>query len=429
MTTETDSSLGYQNLDKVELYSKVNPNRDVPRYIFCMGDHIEAKDKISFNSLIGGIWVGSSEVEGAPTMRRTNFMIHTCGIIPLETTAIGKKADHQAEKKSDEQLLIGKGVPAGTRGYTVYAGDTLAFLQSDRFRPLGVVELTHLAGKDWTLGIAEKFQRFYFPEWVSWKSGAKPFPTRLQDREAYVREAMAKAGAGSPEASVGIEMLESSRLFSQFAQKYIERNRQVIMSNRSTNTGGFFFGWTEKSRLFAEQLGIKLEDEAGLRKEDSSSTSNPDLVEAMKADQELRREEMAAQREQIKLLTMLVAGKIPSLDALQEFLPNTEKVLAKEEIQAPSLEIIEEVPDVSFGSDSEEIELVKEPIQTPAEVETTFEQPTEKLGMFKEPLVPDGQCHGKREKTGERCSVTITRANSANEPGQGLYCSRHIPKD
>ena len=402
--------------DTVKLQTRVDPNRELTRYLFCIGDHIEPRDKQNLMAPVGGMWIGHSEVEGAPTMKRTRFMLHTCGVTPLENVSIPKKADHRAEKKSEENFLIGKGVPGGTRGYMVYAGDSLNYLQNDRFRPQGIVEIFQLMGKEWATGIAEKIQLFFFPDWFAWLRKSKPFPKTIDDRVSIVREAMLKADGDPVLTGIGDLMLESARLFTQFGSSHIERNRQMIQSMRNTNMGGFYIGWTEKTRLFALQLKLRLEDENQLRQEAGGTNipSNDALIEQMRLDRELREKELEVQKQQNSLLLALVTGKITGIEALSKFVPvKIEEPVVKSTSENVTLEKSEEdekdiitayspdLHDVSLGQANNEI-------ATPLTVEEGTKE-----------IVYDGQCHGIRKKTQDRCKMK-------NLPDGVLYCATHI---
>lgn len=294
--------------DNTKLTSRIDVNRELTRYIFSIGDHLEPSDKESHKSVggkIGGIWVGHSEVEGAPTMKRTNYMMYRGGIIPIETTAVGRKADHREVDRRDENFLQGDGVPAGVRGYTIYAGDSLNYLQSDRFRRKGVVEITGLMGRPWSAGDAKQLQIHFFPDWTKWLAQEAPAPVYLDDWESTIREGSLRATT-ELESMTGAEMLESGRLFRVYAHAHIERNRQIIQSQRSTNTGGFFVNWNARSLLYAQQLKIQLEKEEEIRS--ATPAIDPAVVAGIQEDRDLRRQEL----EQNRQLIALLASKIGS---------------------------------------------------------------------------------------------------------------------
>src|SRR5262245_5021356 len=151
MNTVAAEALDF-NLSDTQLRSTIDLNREKTRYVACLGNHMETVDSRQLNSIggwAGGIWIGHSEVDGCPTMKRTHHMILRGLFTPLETTAVSRKADHREVEGFRESYLDGKNVPAFTRGYTVYAGADFGFLQSDRFRPMGIVEISPLMGVDW----------------------------------------------------------------------------------------------------------------------------------------------------------------------------------------------------------------------------------------------------------------------------------------
>lgn len=289
------------NVDIPQVKEKSLINRHIPRYLFVIGDHLEPRDKMSLKEqrgLMGGLYVGSSHNEGCPTMKRTRHMLWRAFVTPLELTAYPKAADHRAEQKRDETFMDTGAV--AMRAYTVYPGDDVTYMQSDRFRPMGVVELTSLAGKRWIEDhdYIEQVQNHFFPDMPAWFAGEK-MPALLSDYEAMVQK-----GLNDPYdetfISIGEEMLESARLFRNFALGHIERNRQLILSLRSSNSGGFHYGWNERSRLYARQLNIALEDENQIKGEASSTEDTKALLEEMRKDRELRLRELELREKELE---------------------------------------------------------------------------------------------------------------------------------
>lgn len=319
---QDNAALPYGGDNAVGLSSRTAADRHLTRYVFGIGDHIEPADKIHLRSIggwAGGIWIGASEVGGAPTMFRTNHMAFRCGIIPLETTSISRKADHREVEAKDESYLTGPNVSPETRGYTVYAGDDLNNLQNDQFRQMDLVELTELKGNPWANGVAMRKQNQFFPNWSLWAQGVEPMPFLLSDMELIVSKAPIM---DETDEIIQYEMLESARLFRRWAETKIEGNRQVILGLRNSDNKGFFVGWTERVKLYAKQLGVQLEDATRI----APATDNTEITAAMKADQELRREELEVQKQTNARL----------MDLLETVMGNKPKV---EDIPAPTTEV------------------------------------------------------------------------------------------
>lgn len=291
------------------LTSRIDLNRDKTRYVACLGNHLETTDARQLTGIggwAGGVYIGHSEVGGCPTMKRTHYMVLRGMFTPLETTAISKKADHRENEAHRESYLDGPGVPAGTRGYTVYAGDDLTYLQSDRYRPMGMVELTPLMGVDWASELRISLQNFFFPEWQLWQKGEGKPPILLADWEDLVKLARGKSQYESHE-MISEELLESARLFKDYALTQIEKNRQAIQSMRSADHGGMRVGWHNKCRMFAEQLGIVLEDEKTLAPTASADTTG--LVTELREDRKIREQELQMQKELNAALIAKITGE------------------------------------------------------------------------------------------------------------------------
>lgn len=328
--------------NQTRLTEKVNINREKTRYVACLGNHLEAGDRRQLTNIggwAGGIWVGHSEIEGCPTMKRTHHMILRGLFTPLEMRAIQRKADHRETEFNKESYLDGPGIPPFTRGYTVYPGDDLGFLQSDRYQPMGVVELTGLMGVDWNSELRRSLQEFFFPQWKEWQQGVGEVPVLLSDWTDIVKNAQKNARYESHEL-IAEQLLESARLFSVYALNQIERNRQAIQSMRSADHGGQYVGWHNKCRTYAEQLGITLEDEktiAGI-----ASPDNTGLIAEMRADRKLREQELATQTAINKALVEKLTGEkieLPEVK-IEEPKPIDFEKIAQESVQlgVPSLQ-------------------------------------------------------------------------------------------
>jgi hypothetical protein len=354
--------------DGPKVISRQDINRELSRYIFCIGDHIEPKDKRAFQSQaghMGGIWISPNEFDGAPCLRRTNYMAIRAGICPLENVSLQKRADHISASKSDEQFLSGKNVPAGARGYIRYAGEDANFLGNNRFRDLGLVEIPTLVGVEWSTGLVRALNLHFFPDYDNWLQRREKIPVLISDMETLIQAGM-RGALNETQEQVGEAMLESATLFRSYASQQIEKNRQIIMSLRSKDTGGMVFGWTNKVRLFADQLGVKLEDESNLRGSDSSST---EVIELMKADQELRLQEIVEQRRLNQMLML-------KLGLTDEAAPEPEVI----EINTPvlPLEFVHEVDGADETIEVEEIveEVVEDTPPTLLPKEESVELPT-----------------------------------------------------
>lgn len=396
----------YEVDQKVSIGNKQGVSREVTRYLFCIGNHIEPRDRFSLNAPMGGIWVGHSEVEGAPTMKRTKYMLHACAVTPLETTAIPKKAGHREEKSSDENFLTGPGVPAGVRGYTVYPGNDIGFLQSDRFRNMGVVELTGMAGMAWDSGDPVRIQQILFPSFYTWANDPSSFPKTIKERlealnpECTFEELMA-------------QVRESARLFTSYGKNHIEKNRQLIFSMRSVNMGGYTIGWNELSRLYSSQLEVPLEDQDEIKKgaPKIDMASNSEILNLLKSQAKtnevltslLVEMRQSKDPEAVRVAEMIEDASIPDISSHQaDFQEWVQQTSPMDVDGPPAEEFIEETVEKT-GLTKEEAPIISN------------ETKMELVGM----AIPDGQCHGTRKKTGERCAVK-------NLPSGVTYCDLHL---
>lgn len=352
MTEQTPTAAQPQFYEEtaVGLTTRQDPNKDKTRYVFSIGDHIPDDEKRQFesvNAFFGGMWVGHSEIAGAPTMRRTHYMLYRGAITPLETTAIPRKADHRPVERSQISYLEGKNVPPNIPGYTVYAGDDLNFLQNDNFRPMGVVELQPLRYKTWEQSNARQLQLLLFPRWNDWLMGAKA-PNLLDD---WVNEVMQSFNR-HPELRVfENDIFESQRLFRSYALNHIEQNRQVIMAKRNVDTGGMYIGWNNRSRLYAAQLGVTLEQEDQLRPAaQTTATGDSALIREMQEERKLRQQEAEQHRQLIQMLASMLqqqnGGK--PVPYVEEFTAPQAVEVSIEPEQDPSEQDLSK--NVSFGT-------------------------------------------------------------------------------
>lgn len=323
-TTTFEAAKAFNADMGAELVTSTRADRTETRYVVCMGDHIETRDKFALQDVgakLGGVKIGLSETEGCPTLRRTSGMILRGAIAPMETVVLAKRAD-QRSADGNESYIAG----TNSRGYTVYPGDDIGFLLSDNFKSFGIVEITALRGKGWDTQMALAVQKHFFPEWAKWLGDDEECPKLLSDWEDFVKRGQQLAPTAVI-AMIGDEMLESARLFRQYALDYIEKNRQAILSKRASDTGGFYVSWSNRARLYANQLGIVLEDENKIAENNVSNngSTNEVLVELMK-DRELRMAELELQKQQIALLQNAIT---PKEKVEQPVVKETEPVIAE----------------------------------------------------------------------------------------------------
>jgi len=239
--------------------------RDATRWVFSAGDFIEPLHKIQLKSLgvrSGGLRLGHSDTEGCPSMWRTNYVIRRGLFTPLETTATTVRATDAPPKAGDMPRYIDNSVSirgaAAQPVRSIYPADDLATLTSDSYREMGIVEIPVLAGVEWDAGVAQTLNKRFFPELDRWLSGEADFPTKLADYEDLIK-------ALNPESETEMvaqeQMLESARQFRSYALNVIEYNRSRIEATRSIDMGGYSFHWSNRAKLFADQLGIALENE------------------------------------------------------------------------------------------------------------------------------------------------------------------------
>lgn len=385
------------------LQNRLDPNRDKIRYVACLGNHLEPGDARQLNSnggWAGGLWCGHSEIGGVPTMTRTHHMVLRGLFTPLETRAVMRKADHREQEAHRESYLDGPGIPPFTRGYTVFAGDDLAYLQSDRYRPMGVVEISALFDAPWDSELRRNLQNHFFPQWMDWQRGVGEVPELLTDWEALVHDAKRRAQFQSHDI-VAEELFESIRLFKNYAFDQIEKNRQIIQSMRMDNNGGQYVGWHNKTRLYAAQLGIVLEDEQSL----AAASSDPKgLVEEMRADRKLREKELDVQREQTAILLAKLTG--------EEYVPAPKATPDTPAVAPPNLEAIAQ-SSVEFGDVLPITQ--EEPIQETDQLELS------PIEDFNPDLTPG--CSENNSK-GEPCKAKVHAGHSLctfHEKEKGVY--------
>jgi len=260
--------------------------KELVRYVANLGDFIAPSDKVqlvSIGSRSGGLRIGHSDTEGAPTMWRTDYMIRRAAFTPLEPTVI---VAGSGEMTRDHK-------PVGQR--QAFPGDDAMLLTDDSFREMGVVELTALRGVLWAEEKAQELNRFFFPDFDLWMSGSVSFPKYLKVYEELIRKAECVT---AEQFTTRTELLESARLFRAYALGQIQRNRARIEATKAIDMAGFTIGWSERTRLFAEQLEIPLESESDIKVVPMMQTASTDSQEMI----ELKKRELALKERELDLL-------------------------------------------------------------------------------------------------------------------------------
>jgi hypothetical protein len=262
------------------------------RYVFSIGDFIQPSDKRQIEGgWAGGLRIGPSQVQGAPTMWRTKYIINRAVITPLETRAVTPiaGADPEVDKKvmkiGDDQFLR-----------QVVPGRDIMYLTDEDFQRMGVVEISSLVDKDFSE--SRTLNRHFFPDLDKWLAGQAEMPVALSDYKTIIETASIESDI---QAITQEEMLRSARNFEAYATEQIEKNFQIIEWVRSSNMGGYTVGWSQRTRLFAQQLGVTLKDDrayGGSTKVDlkPADTLTADLkyreIEAMEKANELKLREL-----------------------------------------------------------------------------------------------------------------------------------------
>lgn len=299
---------------------------DLPRYVFCLGDFIEPNDKIqlmSLHSWIGGLRIGSSTNEGAPTMVRTNHIIYRGMFTPLELTAIPAHAD----VRTTETVMNGGKM-------NIMPGHDIKFLTSDDYSEMGVVEISALSGEPFATGAVERLNNTFFPDLAKWRTLEMEMPTLLADWVDLIRSVKASDQVVEQTRN---EMLTSATRFNVYARKQIEINRQRIMQTRSIDTGGFTVGWSARSRLFASQLDIVLEDDNVYRENrdkiriaSSGEVQNSaELDDLRRRDVESREEANRIARESLEMQQFLNRDKLTATNYTLTYAGNETPVTAQ----------------------------------------------------------------------------------------------------
>lgn len=278
----TAAPIQYKN-DSVAMPPKETYPKEAIRYVACLVDFIIASDKIQLASVgarSGGLRVGASDTEGCPTMFRTDYMIRRGCFTPLEPTAV--------VARSDERTIDNKWV--GQR--QALPGNDMMLLGDDSYREMGVVELTSLRKEPWGTNKAMDLNRHFFPEIDEWLSGVKAFPTLLAEYEEIVRNAQI---ATEEHQILQQELLNSARIGRQYMLNQIQANRARIEATKAIDMAGFTIGWQPRTRLFAEQLGITLENENEIKAVQTTvtNTESPEMISLKERELALKERELA----------------------------------------------------------------------------------------------------------------------------------------
>lgn len=323
------------NNEVVSIKPKYDVRKDAPRYVICLGDFMEPRDKQALRDLgtrSGGLRIGPSETEGCPTMWRTNYLIRRGCFTPLELTGVLTRLDEVDKDAKKNQLVInGKDAPP-LPSKNVFPSDDIGTLTDDAFRAMGVVELSKLIDVQWGEGIAQKLNTHFFPDIKYWLDGTADFPTLLKDYENFVRSARIESETHE---TTQRELLESARVFRVYATRQIEQNRSRISSTRDKDMGGFSYQWEERTRLFAAQLGITLEQADTIRPKEEDAPDRSREIKAMEEANELKRQELEMKREEIQLARE--SRVPPAVEPYTAQMPSVEDEAAHQQEANPSL--------------------------------------------------------------------------------------------
>lgn len=235
-------------------------------------------------------------------MWRSNYIINRACFTPLETVATTAGSDVNPKDLPSARTIGTDDLGAPIIVREVLPGNDILMLQDDTFREMGVVEITELSDKPFNLGESVKLNRVFFPELDNWLAGETEFPVLLNDYIDIVNRASITSDA---EAITQEQILESARRFETYARKQIETNRQAIMRVRQTDMGGYTVGWSQRTRLFARQLDITLEDDNVYNQREKLTISGSGTIEdpAIKAKEiELQEESNRLKREELEFL-------------------------------------------------------------------------------------------------------------------------------
>jgi hypothetical protein len=271
---------------------------EATRYVACIGDFIEPGDKrqlASAGGWSGGLKVGASETEGAPTMWRSNYIINRACFTPLEVVATKAKADIDVTPSSRFPGVYQVGEDEFLR--QIVPGRDMAHLNDDSFRVMGVVELTELADVDFGLGKAQALNRLFFPDLDKWLAGQEDFPILISDYETLINKAQVKSDS---EAITQDQLLESARRFTIYANNQIEMNYQQIQRSRLVDMGGYGVRWSKRTKLFADQLGRTLEDDIASKVQEVASSDNADMIAVQRQANELKLRELELLEQRFK---------------------------------------------------------------------------------------------------------------------------------
>jgi hypothetical protein len=257
------------------------------RYVACLADFIVPGDKAQLRGLgarAGGYRVGLNDIGGCPTMWRRKGMLLRGIFTSLEKTVVTTHADEKHDKGPVEDA-----VPVGER--IKYPASDITYLTDGDFYQMGVTELSVLRGHEWTDGLAKELNRHFFPDINLWRAGDKPFPTLLSVYEDLIGSA---AVLTDEHAVTQGELLDSIRRSRIWMIDHIEANRAIIQSTRNVNMGGASFKWSDKSRLFAAQLDVVLENERDVAPAPQAVTPVVDerYVSAIEKQNELKEREL-----------------------------------------------------------------------------------------------------------------------------------------
>lgn len=260
-------------LESIELQDDIpvaiNPdeiNREATRYLFFPGDVLPPSQKRERPDLrTGGEYYGQQ----FKTLIRSKGLIRRCQITPLEIgfdfmsdEMIGDDANLHVVT-TVEHNVPGRGVmqaaPAGKlNGIKIYPGDEIkGILQGERNNTSkGIVELTQLAGVEFSEFRASGLQEQIFPDWQKITAGVANIPTKISELQLHFEGRKAQFQDKSIRDLID-GMLASCDQYRTWGLNYLKFSSQLV---RLPANHGFVHTYSELAEMLFEQLEVRRED-------------------------------------------------------------------------------------------------------------------------------------------------------------------------
>lgn len=283
-------------------------NRDTPRYVLTVGDHLPPVTKRNFRGILGSQLGGQVfDLIEVPCLWKFSGFVTRGRLTPLiKKPVMAFQAEEIVKKKAKEiaEVTLATGVvQAMPEVYRMsFPWDSLQTLLTDHLSKKGIVEVTALEGIDWDLRVVQEIQSFFFPNWDELEAGTAELPFMVKDFVAHI-ESRKRSTDEDTLISVADAYLESADKFQAYAIEVVQTAKESV--KRGMNDRGWSAVVGPYAAHLAAQIGVNIETNQTVVVQQNGSAS----VATSPEENDYRRREIEAMEESNRLRALEFGAK------------------------------------------------------------------------------------------------------------------------